>query len=513
MKAIGGLTVLIVLALLGWLFLRAPRAPLPSAARSAVPAASCPRGSSVAARRPFQHVPDQVRWLFVGAADSPALNQVSLEQDGELVRRVLGPSGLFLSAGGPGAHDVQVQRTPSDRGGDPFLAELADLIAPHAGRDSRYRPSRLPIHAAATIDEVRATLSRLLRAGRAPLLLYLGGHGEQGETARQSYVTLWAGHQLTVERLAGLLDSATRPVRLVVAVCYGGAFAETVFRGADPRQGAASSRCGFFATMPDLPATGCDPNPDRKGQEGYALHFFHALAGQDRGGKPLLGKAVDFDGDGRVSLAEAHARTRIDLDSVDVPISTSERWLREVAPRKGPRRALPLPEERAVVHALARRTGLPEELEACRRELAEREREIEEALRRLDQASAAVDETVRAAIGDLLVRWPVLDDPWHPDFAELLRCQRQEIESHLRASRAYAHYLEARKIAQGVEDEYWALRHQAAPVERLARALETIELAERLHAQPGASWDSYAAILACERGGPPPVTPAAAEPR
>jgi hypothetical protein len=498
------LILALLVAVLGWLFLRRPPAPRAPVVLPASPELDCPRDPPAPAVAPPSVPPDRVRWIFIGAVDSPSLNQVSIEQDGELLRSVLGENGLMLSGGGPGARDVQVATRPgSRRDGGAFLQELADLIAPRGGRDSRYRRSRLPLHGAARAVELEATLRRVLRpaaaAGRSPLLLYIGGHGEQGATARDAYVSLWGGRRLTARALATWLDEGSRPLALVVTSCFGGGFAETVFRGADPERGIAVGRCGFFATTPDLPATGCDPNPDRQAQEGYALRFFQALAGRDRDGKPLPRETLDLDGDGRVSLAEAHAHARVALRSVDVPTTTSERWLRHVAPKSGPRRAVPLVEEHAVARALARRTGLPEELEAVRRALAAREAAAEQARQRVEEGYAAEDETALDAIGELLARWPVLDDPWHPDFLELLRCRRAAIEAHLRASPAYADYLEARDAVDSAEVKYWELRRRAAPVERLARALENIVLAERLRARGGPAWESYAALLACER--------------
>jgi hypothetical protein len=508
MRLLAVLVIVALLALLGWLFLRRDSSTLRTV--SAVPReAGCPKLAPVPVNAAARLAPEKVRWLAVGAVESPEANQVSIEQDIELLRKTLGTSGVVLLAGGAAARDVQVQLGAREKRGDPVLLELADLFAPRGGRWSRYRRGAVARHGAATLEEVQRTLGQLLGPSTSsgpPLLLYLGGHGEAGQTTRQGYVSLWGGERLTVEDLARELDVGERPLRLVVTTCYAGAFAEALFRDADPESGVAPQRCGFFATAADLPASGCDPNPDRSAQEGYALHFFNALRGRDSQGERLALAELDLDGDGHVSLAEAHARARIGLDAVDVPLATSERWLRQAAPGTGRRAALPLPEERAVVRALSRRTKLPEQLAAVSAELASRERLIDQARQELERESAAEDHAARRAMADLLARWPVLDDPWHPEFAELWRCQRRAIESHLRASHAYSEYLEARDAAADAERHHWEERRQAALVERLLRALETIERAERLRARGGAAWRTYEAILACERerprGGP-----------
>jgi hypothetical protein len=119
-------------------------------------------------------------------------------------------------------------------------------------------------------------------------------------------------------------------VRFVSTACFGGGLAEVVFRGADARLGApATPRCGLFATTDDLPAAGCDPNPDRIAQEGYAVNFLAALDGKSSTGATI---AADFDDDGKVTWLEAHAAVRIHSSSADVPTTTSERWLRQSAP-------------------------------------------------------------------------------------------------------------------------------------------------------------------------------------
>ena len=52
----------------------------------------------------------------------------------------------------------------------------------------------------------------------------------------------------------------------------------------------------------------------------------------------------------------------------------------------------------------------------------------------------------------------------------------------------------------GVADETDALLVDAAPLERLGRAFETLDLAARLQAEGGRFWLRYLAFLACERG-------------
>ncbi|MCA9706099.1 MAG: hypothetical protein KDK70_09650, partial [Myxococcales bacterium] len=291
------------------------------------------------------------RWIAAAAGALPELNQVSLEQDMALVAEVLGPGGRLLFGAGPGSPTVQVLAPPTER--DPVIALLGDLFAPRGSRDVRYRETRLSHAEPASADRVLAAVDHALAGGPEPLLLYLGGHGELGDEPRHNTVSLWAQSALTVADLAAHLDQSPRPVRLVVTTCFSGGFAELVFREANPALGESpTERCGLFAAPWDLEATGCDPNPDRAAQEGYGLHLLEALRGRDRHGEPLPADTLDLDGDGRISLLEAHTRARIASTSADVPTSTAERWLRHAAPEQGPQQEVALPEEDALIEAL-----------------------------------------------------------------------------------------------------------------------------------------------------------------
>jgi hypothetical protein len=131
----------------------------------------------------------------------------------------------------------------------------------------------------------------------------------------------------------------------------------------------AQPRCGFFATVDFLPSVGCTPEVDEADYKDYSSSFFAGLSGLGRTGKAVA--SADYDGDGRVSYAEAHAFAKVDGETTDLPISTSEAWLQRRATRKDRRRFLfsPIievlrggrPDQRHVVESLVRKLGfLPE---------------------------------------------------------------------------------------------------------------------------------------------------------
>jgi hypothetical protein len=450
-----------------------------------------------------QKVRPIIRWLAIGGGPVPEYNEASIEQDIALGARVLGPEGHVLFAGGASAVDV---RELDPKGpADSLLLRLGAIFAPRAGRDSRYRRTILAPAGPATRAATEAELSRALRRGDGPLVLYLAGHGELGPDPADNTFALWGGGSLTAKDMAELLDRSdtTREVQLVVTSCFGGGLANVVFAAADPGRGApASLRCGFFATSSDLPASGCDPNPDRAQQESYALHYWHALLGEDERGRKQRLAELDLDKNGTISPLEAHVRASIADADVDVPITASERWLRAKAPARGPTAAFDFPELEALVRGLAKRTRLPGDLRRVSAELKALESKAKSAQEHTDDLRADEDDAFGALSGELLARWPILDDPWNPGFAPLLAKEGKAIADSLDASAEYAAYQRAIAATDDADDQYWALRRRIAPVARLARALETRELAGRLKAQGGKDWATYERLLACERWRP-----------
>ena len=451
----------------------------------------------------------ELRWIVAGGGASPELGQVQIEQDLALAERALGESGrgLLLFSGGPGSNAVQV----AVAGAAPeasLRATLGELLAPHAGRDAVYRSTELHPEGAATAEAILSAIEGAAMDGDAPLTVFLAGHGLGGEEPRESRFLTWGAHDLWVEDLATVLDELPghRPVRFVITSCYAGGFAELAFRGADPEQGVTDTdRCGFFATTWDRAAAGCDPNPDRGAHEGYGIHFLHALRGEGRDGAPLDRREIDFDGDGAISLLEAHTRARIASSSLDVPVTTSERLLRavvdedEIDPRV--QSAAPLIEERAVVDALSARLELldPDDAHARLGELHAQMQELAERLDGLDEEVATLEEDLSAA---LLHRWPTLEDPWRDDFEATLASEGDEIRRFLEESALGAQRDERREERDEIASEHDALLIEAAPLERLVRAILTLALAARLQAEGGNYWLRYQALLACERGWP-----------
>jgi hypothetical protein len=423
-----------------------------------------------------------------------------LEQDIDLVRQALPGPGLVLFAGGSGSPNVR-ELEPAARG-DALRIALGDLFAPRAGRQSRYRVPRFEAERA-TLANVEARLSAALAEGESPLVVYIAAHGDQGSEPRHNSVALWGNQALSVTHLAELHERHPRPLRLVATSCFSGGFAELAFAEAhaDPGHPARVSRCGLFAGTSDRETSGCDPNPNRRAQESYGLHFVHALSGTRKDGTPLPLALADYDHDGKIGLLDAHTWARIAAVSFDVPTTTSERWLRKAERGSAPIDPSRSPEDAAVLQQLGAALGLVTE-----QAVEERWTELDRRLTQLDDKVREVEESLAERAADqatfLLERWPVLDDPFHPDFEATFQHERSAIESALTRSPEAQARARAGERAQALYEQLAGLGVEEARVFRLRRAYETLHKASALLARGGAAAKYYARLLACERGAP-----------
>jgi hypothetical protein len=116
-------------------------------------------------------------------------------------------------------------------------------------------------------------------------------------------------------------------VTLVMVQCYAGSFANVLFDGGDP-EGAVIDRkiAGFFAAPRERTAAGCTPELNEAEYHDFTSYFFAALTGRDRVGRVV--KSADYNRDGRVGMDEAYAYTLAHDASIDVPVCTTDIFLR-----------------------------------------------------------------------------------------------------------------------------------------------------------------------------------------
>lgn len=454
--------------------------------------------------QPKVHPKPEAAWLAIGGGGEPISNQISLAQDIALLQSEMATPGTTLFASGKRAL-VAIEKPRDTRKPAPLSDALAELFGTPLSAATHYEPAKLAIDGPATTEHVLATLGEALAQKGDPLFVYIGCHGDRGERPRDSSLGLWGGWPLHVDDLANVLDAqvSQRPARFVITSCFGGGFAELIYRGAEAERGAREvTHCALFAAPWDEEASGCDPNPDRRAQESYALHFTHALASQDRTGKVVNG--IDLDGDGGVSLLEAHSWARINARSFDMPTTTSERYLRELVEQSEAHGTKPEfdREEAQVVSALGRALEL-EGANDAERQLTELEGILAEVASTVDEARHAEEDAYYALRISLLERWPLLDHPWDTRTQTLLKSEGEAIRRVLEDSDAASAYLNASRELEDLLVQQDQARIARALAARLARAHETARLAGALKARGGANWHAYQALRACERFVPP----------
>lgn len=313
---------------------------------------------------PLSAPPRASNLLVLGGGGEPASNEIALEKNVRYFQRALEARGLppdaatvYFANGNDGQATVRYRESGQGKR-DLFKApEIPHLKGP------------------ATLEHFLEWVERSARdAPQQPVFIYFTGHGGLNSRHRNNnHLALWEGDSLTVRAFGLFLNKlpSTTPIITVMSQCYAGSFANFIYQDANPKRPVmAQPRCGFFATVEYLPSVGCTPEVDEADYRDYSSSFFAGLSGLGRTGKVVA--SADHDGDGRVSYAEAHAFAKVDDESTDLPISTSEAWLQRRATWRNRRHIVTTPiqevlstgrpEQRYVVESLVRKLGMRPEL-------------------------------------------------------------------------------------------------------------------------------------------------------
>ncbi len=277
-------------------------------------------------------------FVTIGGGYNPGGNQASLEANVLFFQKVLSEEhqasrneSIFFADGFDEQADLQFV-SPSALPIGPLTDFLKRLHA-RGGPEVSYRNHAIPgIAGPIAPQPIANSLQRSagLMQGGDRLIIYATAHGEEadGDNKFNTFISCWDNERFSAKEFAQWLDAIPQevPVILVMAQCYCGGFARTIFNDAEVNAGlSARMRCGFFAQQHDLPAAGC--RPDIENDEEYSSFFWGAFVGRSRNGKPLVD--VDCNGDGIISFAEAHAQAVVVSETIDIPLRTSEVLLRQ----------------------------------------------------------------------------------------------------------------------------------------------------------------------------------------
>ena len=210
---------------------------------------------------------------------------------------------------------------------------IAEMFGSTRGIYNQYRNNHLMADGPSSINELDEWFKDLNTSQKDSLnLIYFTGHGGKGDkkTPHNTTTHLWDNQKVKVSDLVKKLDSleATQSIILIMVQCYSGGFANYIFKEGDPKKGInPQPRAGFFATVQDRVAAGCTPDIREENYQEYSTRFWEALSGESRIGKKI--QKPDFNGDGKTSLSEAHAYVIINSNTIDLPVKTSDIFLRK----------------------------------------------------------------------------------------------------------------------------------------------------------------------------------------
>ena len=157
-------------------------------------------------------------------------------------------------------------------------------------------------------------------------------------------------------------------------------------------------------------------------------------------------------------------------------------------------------EEETVIAQLGRDLGLSDE-ESAQRAFAELQLELEEQEEQMRELELNADHAYYELRIRLLERWPMLDDPWHPEHARVVATEEQEIRRWLDHSDEAVVYGEAQRLLNQELDRNDDLRVQTNLRRRVVEALDTLAFARAVHAQLPDEWEVFERLRACERSG------------
>ncbi len=294
-------------------------------------------------------------FLVMGGRGAPSYNEIALEKNVLYFQRTLQALGFnpastatYFANGSDGQATVR------------YLNGSREL----------FKAPEIPYLAgSSTRTNFQSWMQRAVQATvQQPIFFYFTGHGYRNRAdIDNNAMILWGEDLLSVQQFTTSLDQlpVSTPVVTMMAQCYSGSFANLIYQGGNPNNPVAlHTRCGFFATVKTRPSVGCTPEVNEADYRDYSSSFFAGLSGRDRTGN--LVASADYNRNGTVSYAEAHAFAKVDEQSTDLPVSTLEVWLQQQA---GPIQqqilnqpiatltASARPEQKYVVESLARQFG------------------------------------------------------------------------------------------------------------------------------------------------------------
>ena len=320
--------------------------------------------------------------------EEPTLTRNIRLKDVALSTEVETHFGAFAGGGAPSYNEIALeknllyfQRSLTEKGFSPALAHLyfasgnaweQTIRYLDENDEEQFKAAEIPnLDGGATLMNLYSWFDALAHSPKScPSFFYFTGHGAYNpDNEDNNWLILWNEAFVSVKEFVDLLEPLPndQPFVTMMAQCYSGSFTNLIYEEGDPEKPVAlQTRCGFFATVASRPSVGCTPAVNEADYKDYSSSFFAGLTGRDRVGNAV--PTADYNTDGTVSYAEAHAFAKVDEETTDWPISTVEAWLQRqiseaevadiLATPMDELSAIARPEQQYVITLLAEKIGL-----------------------------------------------------------------------------------------------------------------------------------------------------------
>ena len=474
--------------------------------------------------------------LIFGGGYSPSGNQFSLESNVKYfmkVRSALGlqqaQTSLYFADGNAPDRDLQFFdpnfRIPLVNRG------LAEIIGRKNGLNYQYRSNDLPNDGASSLASLDRWIDERKKSEEKAInLIYFTGHGGKGNKEKPHNTTayLWNNVHLKMENMAEKLEvlPSDQACIFVMVQCYSGGFAQVMFKDGSHKKGLSEKpRAGFFATTHNRVAAGCTPDVRESDYREYSTQFWEALCGSTRTGTKV--QKPDYDGDGQTSMSEAHAYVIIRSDTIDLPVKTSEIWLRtvfypgygekkptekkdvssklsELAEKilgkegwlgkilKNPSESkismeelmnMAEPEERAILRELSQSLDLngPNAFSELKQKMVDLKKAKDEAAKKRKESLTETNKIKESIKSRIKKRFPELNNPFHPIVGKILKgTEREAFLKLLHHKEEWNKFQQKQRKTDGLESQRFILEKEEMKAIRLNRTMENILLANQL---------------------------------
>ncbi|MHB8624033.1 MAG: hypothetical protein ACYC9J_05515 [Sulfuricaulis sp.] len=457
-------------------------------------------------------------WV-IGGGPTPQDSQAQIELNVNWIIQVL--------KGYPGTRDIHVYYTNGPASSKDVVlwqasSELKDTLQPLArvfgeqiANGNHYLTHEVPdVSAGTEADQLKPRLAQefsALKPGDRALIIF-NGHGlHDRDDSAGNTLRLWNDTRLSVYDMDQLLNHINPkvPVRFVFNQCFSGGFERLVHPHAEDSLALnGANRCGFFAVSKDDEAEGCSASVNIGDYRDYTTYFFAALAGHSRTGESIPVNP-DLNGDGTVSLYEAHLFALSQAHSTDMPRSTSEVFLERWQPwylRWIDTGAEPDNVYGRLAREVAKRNGLRESGHALIHEMDVRRLVLNSKLMALEDEQANLDleiQSIQKEIRkDLGMRWPEALSPYTLNFVHFLKQDLNAAQDYIVSQAHYPDLVAKQNRSFAIDEEILHVNRDITQLDKILRLRELARLQSQFeHHASAQEREWYQRLTSCEGQG------------